>query len=1091
MPRLLKIIGSLFALLVFLLVLAMYYVLSWDPNENKDFIAARFNEATGRTLAIGGDITLELYPWLALSVNDLSISNAPGFSNTPLLQADHAEFRIKLMPLLNQQYEIDTVILDDVALNIEVAGNGTSNLDDMGSNASDEPAGSPGDSAFLDNLIIGGVDIRNTSLVYDNQADGNHYEVSDFNASIGELVYGAPLDIRMSLQASSRTPQLAASMALTGTVIYDIDNERYDLAPLLMEARLSGPTVPGGTAAINLSTALHADMDADTLQLESLVLDALDAHLEASVDVSRFTSDSPAITASLDLAGQDLAVVFRIIEQNDLAERVASLNGSFSIDADLEADLGNGSLNIPTFDVNLLNADISGNLAVERFDSDDPSINGRLTASGPDLPTLIEVAGMLQGGRNGQLTQYGRELSRLPEKNFNIETSFAADMRNGNLNIPILEASLLGSSISGNMAGSNINTDTPRLQGQLNAQGNDLPLLMQVAGQLQGGADNALNQYGRQLRNGVNNRSFSMSTSFDADMQSGNIQLPALQASMLGFSLNGNLSASNMQGSNGSINGQLSLQGNNLSQVLNAVEQQALGEVLQSVDLDVRINGTSSSVRLSPLNLDMVAAGPQLGNTPQTLRLSADTLVNLDNNSLQLDSFSLNGLGLDMTGSITATNLSGDAAFNGSVSVPTFNARRLMQQLNLPVPETADSNTLQAVSLATTFAGSSTSMVLNQLNLKLDQSTISGSVDLRDLNTGSGNFAVDIDSINADRYLPPPSASGAATTSASDDALPVEQLRAMNLQGAVNIGQLTISGLQMRNIRVQLNAENGNIALNPVKASLYEGSFNGDIRLNVAGQQPQGSLNATLSTINLEPLLQDFMDASYVSGKGKIRLSLNGSGQNVGVIKQNLSGNGALTLEDGVFQGVDVADTLGRIETMIRNRQLVQLPQGGQTEFETFSATLNVNQGIVSSNDLLIKAPGWQVNGTGTLVNLANDNIDFRLNTIVDKGTVSSNAQEYDIGGYTLPIACTGNISNTRCLPDAQSIFAAAVGNAVQQRLGEFLQDRLGVPAQQNQGVTTPGANEGTTQPAPEEEATPPVDPAQELLNRAFERLLR
>jgi AsmA protein len=1085
MPRLLKIIGSVFALVVFLLVLAVYYVLTWDPNENKDLITVKFNEATGRTLTLGGDISLELYPWLALTVNDVSISNAIGFSSTPLFRAQHAEFRVKLMPLLNNSIEIDTVVLDGVALNIEVAGDGSSNLDNPGT--TDEPASANGNSdAVLNNLVIGGVDIRNTSLVYDNQADGSHYEIRDFNASIGELIYGEPLEISMNLQAASRTPQIAASLQMTGTVLYDLDNERYDLQPLLLEATLTGPTVPGGSADLRLSTALHSDLDADVLTLDALVLDALDAHLEAGVTITRATTPTPAINASINLAGEDLAVIFRIIEQEELANRVASLNGMFSVNASVEADLRNGSLNIPTLEMNLLNAAINGNLGVERFDSDDPSVNGRLTASGPDLPTLIEVAGMLQGGRDAPLTRYGRDLGRLPDKSFSIETSFAADMRNGNLNMPILEANLLGSTISCNMAGSNIQTDTPRLQGQLNARGNDLPLLLQVAGQLQGGADNPLNVYGRQLRNGVRDRSFTIATGFDADLQTGNIQLPSLDARLLGFTLNGNLNARNMQGSNGNINGELKLQGNNLPEVLNAMEMQDLAEVIRSIDLSVSINGTGGNVRLSPLAMSLVAAGPQLGNAPQTLRLDADTQLDLGKDSLQLDSFTLNGLGLDVTGTVSATNLSGNTAYNGTLSIPAFNARRLLQQLNVELQPMADGTTLQSVALATSFAGTTSSIALNQLSLKLDQSTLNGSMDLKDLSTTSGTFALDIDTINADRYMAPPAAASSNRPSASDDTLPVDRLRAMDLKGAVNIGQLTISGLNMNNIRVQLNADKGNITLNPLQAALYEGSFNGDIRLDVTGQQPTGSIETTLATINLEPMLQDFMDATYVSGKGTIRLALNGSGPTVSAIKANLNGNGAVNLEDGIFHGVDVADTLGRVETMIRNRSLVQLPQGGQTEFETFSATLNVNQGVVSSNDLSIKAPGWRVSGSGTLVNLNNDSINFRMDTVVDKGTVTSNDQQYDIGGYSLPIACTGNIRNPRCLPDAQGIFAAAVGNAVQQRLGEFLQDRLGVPAQQNATPT-----DGTTQEPPAEETPQQVDPAQELINRAFDRLLR
>jgi len=177
---------------------------------------------------------------------------------------------------------------------------------------------------------------------------------------------------------------------------------------------------------------------------------------------------------------------------------------------------------------------------------------------------------------------------------------------------------------------------------------------------------------------------------------------------------------------------------------------------------------------------------------------------------------------------------------------------------------------------------------------------------------------------------------------------------------------------------------------------------------------------------------------------------------------------------------------------MIRSRQLANIPQGGQTPFESFAATLAVDNGVVASNDLLIKAPGWQVNGAGTLANLANDSIDFNLVTSVDRST-ASDTQQYNLGGYTLPIACTGSLQSPRCLPDAQQIIAASVTNAVQQRLGEFLQDRLGTGQQQQAPATDPAPATGDTAPPAESapQQPPPTDPGQELLNRALDRLLR
>jgi len=178
------------------------------------------------------------------------------------------------------------------------------------------------------------------------------------------------------------------------------------------------------------------------------------------------------------------------------------------------------------------------------------------------------------------------------------------------------------------------------------------------------------------------------------------------------------------------------------------------------------------------------------------------------------------------------------------------------------------------------------------------------------------------------------------------------------------------------------------------------------------------------------------------------------------------------------------------VETMIRSRQLATLPQGGQTPFDSFAATLGIDNGVVTSNDLVIKAPGWQINGAGTLANLADDTIAFNLVAAVDSSTASA-AQEYDLGGYTLPIACTGALASPRCLPDAQQIIASAVGNAVQQRLGEFLQDRLGTGAQEAAPTAEPEAEPQEAAPAETAPPEPQPEPAEELLNRALDRLLR
>src|SRR5690606_28232055 len=137
-------------------------------------------------------------------------------------------------------------------------------------------------------------------------------------------------------------------LTLTGTVLYDVDAGRYDLDPLQVQATLRGANVPGGSTELSLSTALHSNLEADTLSLPNLQLAVLDTQLEAALDIARVQSDAPALTGALSLSGQDLAVLLRVLEQDALANSLGNLDRAFDIETNLALDLASGTLNVPT-----------------------------------------------------------------------------------------------------------------------------------------------------------------------------------------------------------------------------------------------------------------------------------------------------------------------------------------------------------------------------------------------------------------------------------------------------------------------------------------------------------------------------------------------------------------------------------------------------------------------------------------------------------------------------------------------------------------------------------------------------------------------
>jgi AsmA protein len=270
------------------------------------------------------------------------------------------------------------------------------------------------------------------------------------------------------------------------------------------------------------------------------------------------------------------------------------------------------------------------------------------------------------------------------------------------------------------------------------------------------------------------------------------------------------------------------------------------------------------------------------------------------------------------------------------------------------------------MALSTSFGGTLDSISLDQLTLLLDDTTATGSLRLSNAEAVSAGFELALDSVNLDRYLAPQSqGEGSGTGSTEGTLIPVELLRDLDAQGQVQIEELQLSGLQLTDLRLSMNASDGRVELSPVSTALYRGTLDASANLSVAGTQPVASLDVNLSQVDLEPLMFDFMDASYISGRGNVSLALSGSGADSTAIQRSLSGNGSLQLQDGVLRGVDVASVLRQLETMIRSRRPGNLERGDQTAFESFSGTLTINDGVIATNDLLILSPGFQVTGGG------------------------------------------------------------------------------------------------------------------------------
>ncbi|MDA0688760.1 MAG: AsmA family protein [Proteobacteria bacterium] len=1035
-----KIVLSVAGLFLLVLVAAFLFIATFDPNNYKERIIAEVAERAGLSLRLDGNIEMELYPWFSLTVDNVVVDNPAGFGTSPLASIEHAAFRARLLPMLRRNFEIDTVVLQGVDASLITDENGRSNWAAFTPESEADTAGVQTSSGMpFNDLRLGGVSIERINITYDDRITGNRLTVSDFRFATDDLVYGEPIDVDLGFSVTANNPALDADVNVTGVVNYDLDNDRYDIAPMQLVSELRGSNVPGGRATISLDTELHFDLGADSLRVEPVRLIAPSTELNATVTVNGLQSNAPQVETEIDLRGDDLPMLFRMAGVTDLASRLGQLNDrSFNLQSRVAAQPARGQVNLSNLQLNLLGTTVTGTVEAGNLNTDAPILRGELDAQGPNLPSVLEVIGQVTGGNNSKLAEGGRLMQQVPDKAFNINAQFDANLQRGTVDVPRLDMRVLGATVSGNVNAGALDSDEPNARGQLQASGPDLPLLMQIGGWFYAGEESPIFFYGSQL-GGLQNKAFSLATTFNADLRTGAIDVSTLDASAFGLQAGGSFDAANINSNNGNVSGELSLSGSNLGTLLTVLEYPEIAEVTRSLAVNLAFSGTSNALLVNPARVELVLAGNRIPNSPATVALNASSRINVPRESLQVEQFTLTGLGLDTRGRITVDELFSTPTVGGNVEVSSFNLRRLLQQLNQPLPDTADETVLQAVSLWTDFRVTQGAFNLENLALQLDDTHVTGNLSLTNGAIQEWIVDVDVSTIDVDRYLAEPQP---ATTQSSGDTsypIPVDTLRKLAIRGNLDIGQIQVTGISLSEVSASLEARDGRINLSPLRSNLYQGSFNGSMALDASGALPTATANINLQQVAMEPLMQDMMNSTYVSGRGSLQLDLRTSGPDTLALRQGLNGSGRINLEDGVLSGVDVASVLTQLETMIRSRRPGELNRGQQTAFESFTANLLFENGVVNSNDLLIKSPGFQITGRGTLLNLHDDSIAYNLSTTVDASTATRGDQEYDIGGYGVPIACSGTLAAPRCLPDGREILSNLLQNEIRDRVGDLL----------------------------------------------------
>ena len=445
---------------------------------------------------------------------------------------------------------------------------------------------------------------------------------------------------------------------------------------------------------------------------------------------------------------------------------------------------------------------------------------------------------------------------------------------------------------------------------------------------------------------------------------------------------------------------------------------------------DLKVDPDTERYEIAALNFNALAnlAG---NDKPVRLSLSAPTLVaDLNAQTLSVAAFALNAAGAEVTGSVQGTSIVDAMELKGTIKLAPLIVREFLARVAMALPKTHDPKALSLVSMAGDFAYGKDSARLDQLQVTLDETHLKGKLAVN-TTTDAIKFDLAVDSINADRYLPPPEATVAGAASSSK---PDQDSKPLNANGTLTVRAVHFSPLDLENVKVTVATDDRVMHIFPLKAQVYGGEYSGNITMDQRAKTPALSLDEHLSGIDMGKLMASASKNLHVTGRGNVNLKATAHGEGADATLKTLNGHFDMNVANGALEGIDLGYALAQAETLIEHQTLSNAPNDKRTKFDAFKMSAQITNGVASTQDLLISSAALKVAGQGS-ANLVNKTLDFSL--LADTLKTVGNAP------LQIPVKITGTLADPTVRPDVEALAKSQLKQKLQEKVQGALGDKL------------------------------------------------
>lgn len=417
----------------------------------------------------------------------------------------------------------------------------------------------------------------------------------------------------------------------------------------------------------------------------------------------------------------------------------------------------------------------------------------------------------------------------------------------------------------------------------------------------------------------------------------------------------------------------------------------------------------------------------------------------------------------------------------GDLDVEPFNLANLLTQLNIALPPMADPEALNRLSFDSQFSSDGNNFSASSLALKLDSFTLAGSLNMDQ--RGRTQFTFTGNDLNLDNYLPPavatdeqptdsnePSsanqpatdqkasvtpavkqkparAATAGPTTGEHPLLPEAMLRKLNLDGSLKLNSLTAAGFVFEQPALTIHAAGGQQRVK-IASGFYQGTIDMTNSLDVRGN-PQMAASANLDDISLQALAARLPELASLQGEVNASVNVTTHGQYANVLTQNLNGEMSFNIDKGAFLGTNFDHLLCQAIASVRKKTLLKTDDWGTTtEFTDLSVTMDIDNGVATSDNLIAALANMNLKGDGD-INLVDRKLDYHLGLNIPGGHAPGNDPACEVSeefaGVTWPVQCYGEFEDLKCGIDLERM-ARTVAEITQNRLKQKFEEKVQEP---------------------------------------------